>query len=82
MSKVKIELNSAGIQELLHSEEMKGILLETGNAVAARCGENFGAEAFDMPTRSVVRVSPINRAGAIENSDSNTLLKATFGGQS
>ena len=80
MSKVKIELNSAGINELLHSPEIKAALLECGNAAAGRAGDNFAAEAFEMPTRSVVRVSPINRAGALQNSEENTLLKALYGG--
>ena len=79
MSKVHIELNSAGINALLHSEEINGYLAEVGNAVADRAGENFGAFPFEMPTRSVVRVSPINKQGAIENSDENTLLKALGG---
>ena len=79
MSKVKIVLNSAGINQLLHSDEMKAILAEVGGAVADRAGENFAAEAFEMPTRSVVRVSPINKQGAIENSNENRLLKALGG---
>lgn len=79
MSKVKIVLNSPGINALLHSEEMRGLLMQVGNSVADRAGENFAAEAFDMPTRSVVRVSPINKQGAIENSKDNVLLKALGG---
>lgn len=77
---IKIVLNSAGINELLHSPEIKAQLLELGNAAAGRAGENFGAFPFEMPTRSVVRVSPINRAGALQNSEENTLLKALYGG--
>ena len=80
MSKVKIELNSPGINALLHSEEIKAALMEVGSAVVGRCGDDFGAELFDMPTRSVVRVSPTTKQGAIENSSENTLLKALHGG--
>ena len=80
MSKVKIVLNSPGINALLHSGEIKAALMEVGSAAANRAGENFAAEAFEMPTRSVVRVSPINKQGAIENSNENTLLKALYGG--
>ena len=77
---IKIVLNSAGINGLLHSQEIKAQLLELGNAAAGRAGDNFAAEAFEMPTRSVVRVSPVNRAGALQNSEENTLLKALYGG--
>lgn len=80
MSKMHIELNSAGINELLHSAELTAQLEQLGNAAADRAGENFAAEVLNMPTRSVVRVSAINKDGIIENSRDNTLLKALYGG--
>lgn len=80
MSNVKIELNSAGVRELLHSPEIQAALVEQGNGTQARAGDNFGVELVDTPTRSVCRVSAINRQGAIENSNDNVLLSALFGG--
>lgn len=80
MAKVKITMNRAGLRELLHSPEIRAALQETGEAVQGRAGDNFGVFPFNMPTRSVVRVSAVNMAGQIENSDNNVLLKALHGG--
>lgn len=81
MSKsVEIELNSAGIEELLHSAEIQAALMDVGQQVQGRAGDNFDAELVDMPTRSIVRVSAINKQGMKENSDDNVLLKALHGG--
>ena len=79
MSKVKIELNSAGINELLHSPEIRAALIEAGDKVATRAGTDYEAVSFEMPSRSVVRVSPATRKAAIDNSDNNTLLRALGG---
>ena len=76
MSKVRIKLNSSGIRELLHSPEITSTLVEIGQGVAGRAGANFGVKSFSMPTRSVVRVSAINKKGVKENLDSNVLLKS------
>lgn len=76
MSKVKIELNSSGIRELLHSPGINSALLEAGNNVKGRAGSNFGAKLINMPSRSIVRVSAINKDGMKENADDNVLLKA------
>ncbi len=76
MSKVRIELNSPGIRELLHSSEITSALVEVGSGVANRAGANFGVKSFSMPSRSVVRVSAINKEGVKENLDSNVLLKS------
>lgn len=80
MSNVKVELNSAGIRELLHSPGIQSALMQVGQTVQGRAGANFGAAAVDMPTRSIVRVSAINREGMKENSDDNVLVKSLYGG--
>jgi hypothetical protein len=74
--KVKIVLNSNGIRELLHSGGIESALMQAGNKVQAKAGANFGVTAFTMPSRSVVRVSAINKDGIKENVDNNVLLKA------
>ncbi len=74
--KVKIELNSAGIKALLHSPGINSALMEAGNNVKSRAGVNFGAKLINMPSRSIVRVSAVNREGMKENADDNVLLKA------
>ena len=80
MSKVKVVLNSAGVRNLLHSEGIKSDLVRQASAAQSRAGEHYGYFPFEMETRSVVRLSPIDKEGAIDNSENNTLLKAVFGG--
>lgn len=80
MSKVKIVLNSSGIRELLHSPGIEASLLSAGEKVQGRAGGNFGTRLVKMPTRSIVRVSAVNRDGVKENVDNNTLLKSLHGG--
>ena len=76
MSDVKVVLNSEGIKELLHSPGIKAALLAAGQAVQGRAGANFCTTAVDMPSRSIVRVSAINKDGVKENLDDNVLLKS------
>lgn len=76
MKNVKVVLNSAGIRDLLHSRGIESAILEAGNSVQQRAGENFGTVIYRMKTRSVVRVSAINAEGRKENRDDNVLLKA------
>ena len=81
MSKnVKIVLNSAGINELLHSEEITAALMEASQAVQGRAGDDFEVVPVSMPTRNIVRVQSANARGEQRNRDENTLLKSTFGG--
>ena len=81
MSKnLEIVLNSAGINELLHSEEISAQLMSIGQETEARAGDNFAATISQMPTRTVCRVAAINKDGVLENSRDNTLLKALWGG--
>lgn len=77
-NKVKIVMNRAGMKELLHSSEIESALMNVGNRVQSRAGENFGAFAVNMPSRSIVRVSAINYNGIKENSENNVLLKSLY----
>ena len=74
--KVKVVLNSAGIREMLHSPGIESALVQAAKNVQGRAGANFGVKSFSMPSRSVVRVSAINKDGMKENVDNNVLLKA------
>ena len=80
MSKVKIVLNSAGINQLLHSDEMTQELMNASQAVQGRAGDDFEVVPVSMPTRNIVRVQSANARGEQRNRDENTLLKSTFGG--
>ena len=88
MSKnVVIVLNSAGINQFLHSEELVGKCREKADQVATRAmdmaqvsGAEYAAFPVNAPTRGLYRVSPTNAAARKDNSDNNTLVKALFGG--
>lgn len=81
MSKnVRIELNSAGINEMLHSEWITAALTNAAQAVQGRAGDDFEVVPVSMPTRNIVRVQSANARGEQQNRDDNTLLKSTFGG--
>ena len=81
MSKnVVIVLNSAGINQLLHSDEITQELMNASHAVQGRAGDDFEVVPVSMPTRNIVRVQSANARGEQRNRDENTLLKSTFGG--
>lgn len=67
MSKVKIELNCAGVRELMQSPEMQAILVEHANKIASASE----TEAYVAQTRAVVKV-----CGDDGNNGNNGLLKA------
>lgn len=79
MSKVHIELNSAGVRALLHSAEITAQLTDIGTQVQGRCGEGYEAETVNTPTRSVCRVVAVTGAARRDNSENNTLLSALGG---
>ena len=64
MSKVKIELNRAGVRELMKSPEMQAILMEQANKISSTAEK----EDYVAQTRAVVKV-----CGDVGN---NSLLKA------
>ena len=51
MAKVRVELNSAGVRELLH-EVGSTQCMEIANQVAASCGDGFVAEMGKSQNRS------------------------------
>ncbi len=81
MSKnVVIVLNSAGINQLLHSDEITQELMNASQAGQGRAGDDVEVVPVSMPTRNSVRVQSANARGEQRNRDENTLLKSTFGG--
>lgn len=76
MSKsVEIELNSAGIRELLRSEEMKAVLVEKASEIAARCGAGYEYDSHLTPGRVVSSVYTDTPEATKDNSANNTILR-------
>lgn len=76
MSKVKIELNSAGIRELLRSEEMQALLGERAEEIAGRCGAGYSSDTYLTGGRAVASAFAESREAIRDNLDNNTLLRS------
>lgn len=81
MSKVRIELNLQGINDLMKSTEIQGALQEAGEAVAAEASGMAGGEPFETRTHqanwvAITNVYPASRQAAKANYEDNVLLKA------
>ena len=76
MSKVKIELNSSGIRQLLKSEEMGQMLKQQAEQVRARCGSGYSTDLYQASSRVIAGVFAETAEAAKQNSRENTLLKA------
>lgn len=75
MSNVTIELNSAGIRELLLSAEMQGVVGEHATQIAERCGEGYEHDIYLTPGRAVASVYADTKEAIKDNLDNNTILR-------
>lgn len=75
MSEVKIELNSAGIREMLRSEEMGAVLAEKASEIAARCGTGYEYDTHMTPGRVIASVFTATPEALKDNSANNTILR-------
>lgn len=76
MSKTRIELNSAGVRELLRSPEMLEICREHAAATLAGCGKGYEMDTHTGKNRVNAMVRAATRAAVRDNAQNNTLLKA------
>lgn len=80
MSNVRIELNLAGINEMMKSPEIQASLQAAGEAVAASAsaasGEEYGVRTHLASWVAITNIYPDSAAAAADNLDNNTLLKA------
>lgn len=76
MAKVKIELNSSVIRQLLKSEEMGQMLKQQAEQVRARCGSGYSTDLYQASSRVIAGLFAETAEAAKQNSRENTLLKA------
>lgn len=76
MDKVRIELNSSGIRQLLKSEEMGQMLKQQAEQVRARCGSGYSTDLYQASSRVIAGVFAETAEAAKQNSRENRLLKA------
>ena len=76
MSKVKIELNLPGLNELMKGSEIQSALQDAGNAVARAAGNDYACDVHVINWVAVANVYPDSQQAAHENFTNNSLLKA------
>ena len=83
MSKVRIELNLPGVNEVMKSEAIQETLQQCGNQVAAKAaamdGTDYAASTQTINWIAVTNVYPNSEDAAHKNFRNNTLLKALGG---
>ena len=83
MSKVRIELNLPGVNEVMKSEAIQDVLQQCGNQVAAKAaamdGTDYAASTQTINWIAVTNVYPNSDDAAHKNFRNNTLLKALGG---
>lgn len=79
MSKVKIELDSGAVADLLKTDEARQLVESKANEVCQRArsgGLDYGTDTMIGPHRAVARVYPESVHAYYSNLKHNTLLKA------
>lgn len=79
MASVRIEMNDAGIQELLHvvGEQVCGAYAQS---VAEACGDGYSWDVYDAGTRNVASVYITTSEALKDNYKNNTLLRSMGNG--
>ena len=76
MSKVKFELNRAGVRELLRSPEALSVCQTYAGAVRNRAGEGYEVDTYVGKNRANASVYAATYEARKDNYENNTLLKA------
>ena len=79
MAKVKIQLNSKGVRQMLRSNEMMAICREHADAAAQRCGDGFSVNTHRGKKRVNAEVYAETFRAKRKNQKDNVILKALRG---
>lgn len=79
MSNLKIELNHAGIREMLRSEEAREICEAEARKAQGKLGEDYYASSFVGKERCNASVLALSKKAKVDNMKNNTILKALGG---
>lgn len=79
MANFKLELNDAGIQELLKSPEMQAIVHKEAENVVNRVGGAYELSTYVGKKRCNVSICTSDEETYRDNLENNTLLKAVGG---
>lgn len=75
MSKVKVELNLAGLNELRKRPEMQAILSSMASARASRAGDGFNYEVKLGQKRAYANIRANTDEARRKNQDTNILMR-------
>lgn len=76
MSKVKFELNRAGVRELMQSQEMLSVCRSYADEIRNRAGDGYEVDTFIGRNRANASVYAATNEARRDNYENNTLLKA------
>lgn len=78
MSRVKVQIDKAGMDEFLNSDEIVSILEEEANTVLGRLGDGYEVQqpAWNGPHRANVAIATTTKRTYWDNIKNNTMLKA------
>lgn len=79
MSKLRIELNYAGVGQLLRSDEVKAYLEAQASERAESLGDGYETDTYRAGTRVIASIYTGTREAAKDNMENNSLLKAVSG---
>lgn len=80
MADVRIELNEAGVRELMQSAEMMQICRQHANRALSSLGRGYDISEYVGKTRVNVQISAETFEAKRENMKNNSILKALGGG--
>lgn len=75
MSKIRVELNSAGVREMLKSAGATAECMSYAQRIALACGDGYKAEGRSYPERTGAAVFAETREARRDNLKNNTLLR-------
>ena len=76
MSKVKFELNRAGVRELMQSPEAAAVCKSYADRICSMAGDGFEVTTHVGKTRANASVYAETQEARKDNYENNTLLKA------
>ena len=79
LSNVRIELNYAGVGQLLKSGEVESFIKNIADSKASALGAGYASDSYKAGTRVVASVYTDSIEAAKDNLKNNTLLKAVSG---
>ena len=76
---VEFELNTAGVRELMLSDEMMAVCNKYASAAVSRLGAGYEASSYHGKTRVNASVMAVTHKAKKENLETNSILKAVTG---